>query len=60
MSRTIEFIRKAFDNIYKLLRPGGKGLFMLLSWNDGFDVYKKLYANPRYRPYMQVIMFNVI
>ncbi|XP_031369307.1 juvenile hormone acid O-methyltransferase [Apis dorsata] len=45
--------RKAFDNIYKLLRPGGKGLFMLLSWNDGFDVYKKLYANPRYRPYMQ-------
>ncbi|XP_017878015.1 juvenile hormone acid O-methyltransferase [Ceratina calcarata] len=44
---------RAFDNIYKLLRPGGKGLVMFLAWNDGFDAYTRVHEDPRYKPYMQ-------
>ncbi|XP_076766733.1 juvenile hormone acid methyltransferase [Xylocopa sonorina] len=43
---------RAFDNIYKLLRPGGKALVMFLAWNNGFDAYTKVYENPRFRPYI--------
>lgn len=46
--------RRAFENVYKLLRPGGKALIMFLAWNNGFDAYVKLHENPRYKPYMQV------
>ncbi|XP_034173702.1 juvenile hormone acid methyltransferase isoform X1 [Osmia lignaria lignaria] len=44
---------RAFENVYKLLRPGGKALIMFLAWNNGFDAYVKLHENPRYKPYMQ-------
>ncbi|XP_066601295.1 juvenile hormone acid O-methyltransferase [Prorops nasuta] len=43
----------AFENIYKLLRPGGKALLMFLGYNDGFDAYVRLHENPRYQPYMK-------
>ncbi|XP_017791962.1 PREDICTED: juvenile hormone acid O-methyltransferase [Habropoda laboriosa] len=49
---TVEF-RQAFENIYKLLRPGGKALVMFLAWNDGFDAYMKIHENPQYKPYME-------
>ncbi|KAK2580687.1 hypothetical protein KPH14_007785 [Odynerus spinipes] len=45
--------RRAFENIYKLLRPGGKVLTMFLAYNDGFDAYVRIHENPRYQPYMQ-------
>ncbi|XP_003708425.1 juvenile hormone acid methyltransferase [Megachile rotundata] len=44
---------RAFENVYKLLRPGGKALIMFLAWNNGFDAYTKLHENPRYKPYME-------
>ncbi|CAK9795096.1 Juvenile hormone acid O-methyltransferase [Anthophora quadrimaculata] len=44
---------QAFENIYKLLRPGGKALVMFLAWNDGFDAYMKVHENPQYKPYME-------
>ncbi|KAI4492376.1 hypothetical protein M0804_002167 [Polistes exclamans] len=45
--------RLAFENIFKLLRPGGKALIMFLAYNDGFDAYVRIHENPRYQPYMQ-------
>lgn len=50
--------RRAFENIYKLLRPEGKALVMLLAWNDGFDAYTKMRENPRYKPYMEVLAYT--
>ncbi|XP_031845539.1 juvenile hormone acid methyltransferase isoform X2 [Nomia melanderi] len=44
---------RTFNNIWRMLRPGGTALTMFLARNDGFDVYMSLYENPRYRPYMQ-------
>ncbi|XP_060821495.1 juvenile hormone acid O-methyltransferase [Bombus pascuorum] len=44
---------KAFDNIYKLLQPGGKALVMFLAWNSGFDAYMRIHENPLYKPYME-------
>ncbi|XP_011501098.1 PREDICTED: uncharacterized protein LOC105364772 isoform X2 [Ceratosolen solmsi marchali] len=45
--------RKAFENIYKLLRPGGKGLVLFLAHNTGFDGYLQLYDDVQYKPYMK-------
>ncbi|XP_017755919.1 PREDICTED: juvenile hormone acid O-methyltransferase [Eufriesea mexicana] len=45
--------RRAFENVYKLLRPGGKALVMFLAWNDGFDAYVRVHENPRYKAYME-------
>ncbi|XP_076655826.1 juvenile hormone acid methyltransferase [Halictus rubicundus] len=45
--------RKAFNNICKMMRPGGTALTMFLAHHNGFDAYKHLYDNPLYRPYMQ-------
>ncbi|KAG7197710.1 hypothetical protein KM043_014470 [Ampulex compressa] len=45
--------RQAFENIYKLLRAGGKALVTLISSRICFDAYMRMYENPRYRPYMQ-------
>ncbi|KOC63506.1 Biotin biosynthesis bifunctional protein BioHC [Habropoda laboriosa] len=49
---------QAFENIYKLLRPGGKALVMFLAWNDGFDAYMKIHENPQYKPYMEVDVYD--
>ena len=46
--------RQIYDNIYKLLRPGGKSLIMFVSFNDGFDAYTKMHNDSRYAAYMQV------
>ncbi|KAI4489447.1 hypothetical protein M0802_011119 [Mischocyttarus mexicanus] len=45
--------RLAFENIYKLLRPGGKALIMFLAYNNGFDAYIRIHENPLFQPYMQ-------
>ncbi|XP_076239148.1 juvenile hormone acid methyltransferase [Calliopsis andreniformis] len=46
-------VRLAFENTYKLLRPGGKALIMFLGWNDGFDAYARLPTYSQYKPYTQ-------
>ncbi|XP_012270475.1 juvenile hormone acid O-methyltransferase [Orussus abietinus] len=46
-------IRVALGNIYKLLRPGGKCLIILLSHQSGFEAFEELYKDPRYQPYMK-------
>ncbi|XP_034950566.1 juvenile hormone acid O-methyltransferase [Chelonus insularis] len=46
-------MRLALENIYKLLRPGGRGLVMFLSHNSGFDAYIRMQNNSRYKPYME-------
>lgn len=45
--------RQVAKNIYKLLKPGGKGLIIFLSYNSGFDAYKKLHQIQKYKLYMQ-------
>ncbi|KAG7197701.1 hypothetical protein KM043_014461 [Ampulex compressa] len=45
--------RQAFENIYKLLRAGGKALVVFVSSHKIFDAYVRMHQNPRYRPYMQ-------
>ncbi|XP_043266532.1 juvenile hormone acid O-methyltransferase [Venturia canescens] len=45
--------KQTYENIYKLLRPGGTGLIMFLSFNDGFDAYIRMRDNSRYTAYMQ-------
>lgn len=44
---------RSYKNIWKMLRPGGTAVTMFLGHNNGFDVYKSMYDNPLYRPYMQ-------
>lgn len=51
--RLIQF-RRTFENVYKLLQPGGKALLMFLGWNDGFDAYERLAKYPQYKSYMEV------
>ncbi|XP_058792064.1 juvenile hormone acid O-methyltransferase [Phymastichus coffea] len=46
-------IRKVFDNMYKLLRPGGKSLVLFLAHNTGFDSYLRLSDDPKYKPFMK-------
>ncbi|XP_076672354.1 juvenile hormone acid methyltransferase [Andrena cerasifolii] len=46
-------IKLTFENVYKLLRPGGKALVMFLGWNDGFDAYERLAKYPQYKSYME-------
>ncbi|OXU24821.1 hypothetical protein TSAR_005469 [Trichomalopsis sarcophagae] len=45
--------RKSFENIYQLLRPGGKGLVLFIAKNNGFDSYLKLHDYPEYKSYMK-------
>ncbi|KAK0170944.1 hypothetical protein PV328_008720 [Microctonus aethiopoides] len=49
-------MRKTLNNIYKLLRPGGHGLVMFLSYNDGFEAYKRIQNNPRFKMYLEDTM----
>ncbi|XP_014213268.1 juvenile hormone acid O-methyltransferase-like [Copidosoma floridanum] len=44
--------RKAFENIYQILRPGGRGLVLFLAYNDGFDSYLRIAEVPQYKSYM--------
>lgn len=46
--------RRAFKNIYKLLRPEGKALVSFLSYHLGFEAYLRLKEDPRFQPYLQV------
>lgn len=46
-------MRRAFKNIYKLLRPEGKGLIMFLSYHVGFEAYLRLKEDPRFQPYLE-------
>ncbi|XP_046475021.1 juvenile hormone acid O-methyltransferase-like [Neodiprion pinetum] len=46
-------MRKAFENIFTLLRPGGSTLLVFLANNPGFKAYETLAAMPRYQPYMK-------
>ncbi|XP_012521864.1 juvenile hormone acid O-methyltransferase isoform X2 [Monomorium pharaonis] len=46
-------IWRAFDNIYKLLRPNGKALMMFIGHHCGFEAYLRLKQNPRYQFYLQ-------
>ncbi|CAB0043894.1 unnamed protein product [Trichogramma brassicae] len=48
-------VRQVFDNIYQMLRPGGKSLVLFLAHNTGFESYLKLHKDPKYNPYMKDI-----
>ncbi|XP_029160093.1 juvenile hormone acid O-methyltransferase-like [Nylanderia fulva] len=45
-------ICKAFQNIYKLLRPEGKALIMFLAHHFGFEAYTRLQEHPQFQPYL--------
>ncbi|XP_011313472.1 uncharacterized protein, partial [Fopius arisanus] len=45
--------RQALTNIYKLLRPGGKAIFMTITHHVIYDVYLEQEKDPRFSPYMQ-------
>lgn len=45
-------ICKAFQNIYKLLKPKGKAIIIFLSHHFGFEAYTRLKQNPRFQPYL--------
>ncbi|XP_053981045.1 juvenile hormone acid O-methyltransferase [Hylaeus anthracinus] len=44
---------RTFENVWKMLRPGGTALAMFLASTEVFNAYEKLHKNPRYKPYMQ-------
>ncbi|XP_076173804.1 juvenile hormone acid methyltransferase [Ptiloglossa arizonensis] len=44
---------RTFENVWKMLRPGGTALAIFLAENDLFKAYETLHENPRYKPYMQ-------
>ncbi|XP_077273752.1 juvenile hormone acid methyltransferase isoform X1 [Temnothorax americanus] len=44
---------RAFENIYKLLRPNGKALMMFLGYHCGFNAYLRIKQDPRYQSYVQ-------
>ncbi|XP_076628284.1 juvenile hormone acid methyltransferase [Colletes latitarsis] len=44
---------RTFENVWKLLRPGGTALTMFPASTEIFNAYEKLHENPRYKPYMQ-------
>ncbi|KAL0109382.1 hypothetical protein PUN28_014452 [Cardiocondyla obscurior] len=46
-------LRRAFENIYKLLRPNGKALTMFIGRHGGFNAYTELQQVPKYRSYLQ-------
>ncbi|XP_033226000.1 juvenile hormone acid O-methyltransferase-like [Belonocnema kinseyi] len=45
--------RCAYENIFKLLRPGGRVIVTFLTYNDGFKAYLKTSENPVYKSYMK-------
>ncbi|EFN83053.1 Uncharacterized protein yxbB [Harpegnathos saltator] len=45
-------IKRAFRNIYKLLRPGGKALIEFMAHHDSFESYREMKKEPQYEPYM--------
>ncbi|XP_039964257.1 juvenile hormone acid O-methyltransferase-like [Bactrocera tryoni] len=45
--------QKALQNIYKLLRPGGKAIILTISHNAIYDMYLEQEKDPRFSPYMQ-------
>ncbi|XP_032457485.1 uncharacterized protein LOC116738647 [Nasonia vitripennis] len=46
-------MRQAFENIYKLLRPGGQALILFVANHVIFETYPKLYDYPKYQAYME-------
>ncbi|KAK4872387.1 hypothetical protein RN001_014416 [Aquatica leii] len=44
--------RKVFNNIYKMLKPGGKMLISFVRESQFPDMYQKVYENPKWRKYM--------
>ncbi|KAL6260558.1 hypothetical protein P5V15_008079 [Pogonomyrmex californicus] len=46
-------LSRAFENIFKLLRPNGKALVMFLGSHCFFEAYVRLSQNPRYEFYLQ-------
>jgi len=52
--------RRAFENIYKLLRPNGKALLMFLGYHSGFEAYVRLKQHPRYKSYLKVIIIKMV
>ncbi|XP_043470529.1 juvenile hormone acid O-methyltransferase-like [Leptopilina heterotoma] len=45
--------RRAYENIYQLLQPGGKVVITFLTFNSGFQAYLKLSEDPKYKSYMK-------
>ncbi|XP_050334313.1 juvenile hormone acid O-methyltransferase-like [Bactrocera neohumeralis] len=50
---------KALQNIYKLLRPGGKAIILTISHHMIYDMYPEQEKDPRFAPYMQVIFISI-
>uniref|UniRef100_T1IKE3 Methyltransferase domain-containing protein n=1 Tax=Strigamia maritima TaxID=126957 RepID=T1IKE3_STRMM len=48
--------RKAMSNLYELFRPGGICLLVFVARSLVFDMYERLAKNPRWAPYMNVLL----
>ncbi|KAK0179618.1 hypothetical protein PV327_005356 [Microctonus hyperodae] len=46
-------MQNTLNNIHQLLRPGGHGLVMFISYHIGYEAYKRLQNNPRFKPYLE-------
>lgn len=46
--------RQAFDNIYRMLRPGGNMLILMVASHDIYDVFKTMVNDSRYASYIPV------
>ncbi|XP_070163058.1 juvenile hormone acid O-methyltransferase-like [Polyergus mexicanus] len=46
-------IQQAFENIYRMIRPGGNILMNLVASNDVFNIIKILAQDVRFAPYIQ-------
>nr|CAI5836949.1 unnamed protein product [Callosobruchus analis] len=45
--------RQAFQNIYKLLKPGGDALLTFLATNPIYDIHQIMAKNKRWKPYFK-------
>nr|CAH7763741.1 unnamed protein product [Callosobruchus chinensis] len=45
--------RQAFQNIYKLLKPGGDALLTFLATNPIYDIHQIMAKNKRWKPYIK-------
>ncbi|XP_023245717.1 juvenile hormone acid O-methyltransferase-like [Copidosoma floridanum] len=44
--------RRAFENIYQILRPGGRALVLYVAYHKIFDCYLRIAQMSQYKPYM--------
>lgn len=51
---SFSFNRQAFENIYRMLRPGGTMLTLFVASHDTFTVFELMAQDIHFAPYMEV------